>query len=105
MKTLSLLLLIAILAAGCSGEDPASVVFDRKSEITADEVIAIAQDTDNLCDESLWIVCSLGAQLLESKYRRYRAAGLGEADFARMPDNRLTENIERLYADMTPLLR
>ncbi len=106
MRTISMLLVLAVLSAGCSsGENPASVCSDHKAEITANEVVVIAQGTDDLGDESFWIVCSVGAQLLESKYERYRAAGLGEADFARMPDNQLTGDITRLYLDMKPLIQ
>jgi len=106
MKAIPILLVLAILSAGCSnGENPASVGDEQKAEITADEVVVIAQGTDDLGDESLWIVCSIGAELLESKYERYRAAGLGEADFARMPDNQLTRDVKRLYLDMKPLIQ
>ncbi len=105
MKVISMLLVLAVLSAGCGGERPMAAGDNQRAEITADEVITIAQGTDDLGDESLWIVCSIGAQLLESKYKRYRDAGLGEADFARMPDNQLTRDVNRLYLDMKPLIQ
>jgi len=104
MRYIALTALLIILASGCSGEDPMSTGMHVKKDISSCEVIAVAKRTDDLRDESLWIVCSIGAQLLESKFERYRAAGLEETDFGRMPDNDLTRGIERLYTDMKPLL-
>ena len=105
MKKILLMLAVAILLAGCGGEDPVSVDDARDTEITSDEILAITETTDDLSDESFWIVCSIGAQLLESKYERFTEAGLDESYFDRMPDNQLTSDIERLYLDMKPLLQ
>lgn len=104
MRYIALTALLIILVAGCSNEDPVSTGIAVEEDISSRDVIAVAKRTDDLRNESLWIVCSVGAQLLESKYERYRAAGLGETDFARMPDNDLTRGIERLYADIKPLI-
>ena len=105
MKTILMMILVVVLSAGCSGEHPTTVDDNQRAKVTSDEVVMIAQGTDDLGDESLWIVSSIGAQVLESKYERYKAAGLSETDFARMPDNRLTRDINRLYLDMKPLLQ
>ena len=105
MKTISMIMILAVLSAGCSGERPTAANDNQRAEITAEEVVSIVQGTDDLGDESFWIVCAIGAQVLESKYQRYRAAGLVEANFARMPDNQLTGDITRLYLDMKPLIQ
>ena len=104
MRTITWIALLMVVAAGCSGQNPASVRDESRVEIMPKEVVGIAQETGDLGDESLWIVCSVGAQLLQSKYERYTAAGLGAADFARMPDNQLTRNLERLYLDVRAAL-
>lgn len=105
MKKILIMLTVAVLSAGCSGENLTSVGDSRNTEIRGDEILAIAEITDDLSDESFWIACSIGAQLLESKYERFTEAGLDESDFDRMPDNQLTSDIERLYLDMKPLLQ
>ena len=102
---IAIIILLAIIMTGCSHDNPASLDDNPKSGIASEEVIVISLDTTDLGDESLWIVCSVGAQLLQSKYDQYREAGLSEVDFQRMPDNQLTENIIQLYLDMKPYVQ
>ena len=104
MRAITWIALLMVVAAGCSGQNPASVRDESRAEIMPEEVVVIAQETGDLGDESLWIVCSIEAQLLQNKYERYRGARLGEADFSRMPDNQLTRNLERLYLDVRAAL-
>ena len=96
---------IAILiVAGCSGESPIATEEDVSLDrISSGEVLSIADESHDLGEESLWIVCSISAELLESKLDQYKDAGLTEADFGRMPDNELTANLRLLYSDMKPL--
>ena len=105
MKQILLFLAVTVLLSGCGEEGPVSVSDGQDREITGDEILAIAGLTDDLSDESYWIACSIGAQLLESKYERFTEAGLDESVLERLPDNQLTNDIKRLYLDMKPLVQ
>lgn len=104
MRKTVFITMLCLIVGSCSDVSLLSteedVLVDR---ISSREVLSIADETHDLGDESLWIVCSIGARLLESKLDSYRAAGLTEADFRRLPDNELTANLKRLYFDMKPL--
>jgi len=105
MKQILIMLAVAVLLACCGGELPVSVDDACDTGITSDEILAITGTTNDLSDESYWIVCSIGAQILECKYERFTEAGLDETNFDRMPDNQLTSDLERLYLDMKPLVQ
>ena len=104
MRKIIFAAMVILIAAGCSGESPVATEEDVSLDrITSGEVLSIADGSHDLGEESLWIVSSIGARLLESKLGDYKYAGLTEADFGRMPDNELTSNLRRLYSDMKPL--
>ena len=104
MSKIIFVAMVILIVAGCSGESPVATEEDVSLDrISSGEVLSIADESNDLGEESLWIVCSIGARLLESKLDKYRDAGFSEADFGRMPANELTANLRRLYSDMKPL--
>lgn len=104
MKTILCIALITAFLSGCSFENPVEVTDNLRAQIEPQQVIAIAKQSESPSDEPLWIVSSIGAQLLKNKYERYNEIGLDESDFDRMPDNELTKNVKRLYEDIKQLL-
>ena len=96
-----LLVFITVIIGGCGSECPLSTgnnTVDRK--IMPEDVLLVVDEGGVVDEDTHWIVCNIGAQLLESKYERYRQSGMNEADFGRMPENELTENIWQLYLDL-----
>lgn len=94
-----------IAAAGCGREGVYSVEGSVKETVIAEHILRTAGESnpgDSLKTDE--IVCYIGAQILESAYRRYRDAGHSEASFERMPDNSFTHNLNRLYEDLHAVL-
>jgi len=104
-KSWLLPVVVLIILGGCGGESSLSPEDTGPARaITAEDVILVMGEGGVPIEDTQWIVCNIGAQLLESKLERYESAGLNETDFSRMPENELTENIRLLYLDMKPLV-
>jgi len=104
-KSWLLLVIIMVIIAGCGSESPLSTEDTKPDrEITPADVLLVIDEGGVPLEDTHWIVCNIGAQLLESKLKQYESSGLDETDFSRMPENELTENIRQLYLDMKPLV-
>ena len=101
MNRLIIVTIALLILGGCSGES--TIAPDKEvalDTISGLEVLSITDGSSDLGDESLWIVCSTGARLLENKMGRYRSAGLTWTDLGRMPNNELTADLRRLFRDI-----
>jgi hypothetical protein len=106
MKRACILLIITcIMTAGCGREGVYSVEERNDETVSAEEILCLVEESapgdPSKTDE---IVCHIGAQILESTYRRYHDAGYTEAVFDRMPENSFTLNLSRLYDDLHAVL-
>jgi hypothetical protein len=106
MKRACILFMIAsIAAAGCGRQGAYSVEGSEKETVIAEHILCTVEESsvgDSLQTDE--IVCCIGAQILESAYRRYRGAGYSDAVFDRMPNNAFTHNLNRLYDDLHEVL-